>query len=73
MNDELNEINAELMVLRTMTAALIATHPNKSAVAAAFQREIAGLQATIPVGTDDEFLVEIRTRAMVYLSILAEG
>jgi len=71
--DAFTEINAELMLLRLLVASLIATHPNKAAVAAAFQRELAGLQATVPPGTDAEFVVELRARALVYLSILAEN
>ena len=71
--DTLKEINAELMMLRLLVASLIATHPNKAAVTAAFQRELAGIQATVPDGTDQEFVVELRARALVYLSILAEG
>lgn len=66
-----NEHEAELLLLRNLVAALVDTHPNRQRVVANFQRQVEGDCENAPVGTDPEYLIEVRARLQMYLLLLA--
>ena len=71
MQAAFNEHEAELTIMRNLLIALVDSHPSRQKIVDAFRRETEGYCKTAPVGTDQEYLVEVRARLQIYLQLLA--
>lgn len=56
------QLDAQLMVQAELLLALIQTHPEPKKVHLAFLQRMEALLANTPAGTDEELVVEVRSR-----------